>query len=631
MFAGGQLANSQVPIKLPPVASAAVPAPASTSLPEPIYWKQQLLLIPYQWQATAPSGAARAVSLFVSKDRGASWQKLSDARPDVRSFTYRAEGDGEHWFAVRTLDQYNRWLPEGPYRPEVRVVVDATVPRIDELQSIPSPDGAIDIVCRATDVNLDPSSLVVETQSGLTTPWQRVHLQQTNNVAVGCIHARFHPTPTARPIAIRATILDRAGNSATFQNAIGGAPATQSISPMPLSNHGFNPFDAANAARGAGNMAAGPSVPPAATQTTLGWHSGFTAPGQAAGTPTTQQWPASAVSPSPFRLWTSGSSPLDDNQTAFGSPQVSTLPTAGTIATATTGPDLPAAYDTRVPAQYASTAREGALASASGWASGPTNVPITPIEPIVERTSNAGPTTLGVSPPEVSSIVSPTAHQPSSPPKLVGSRTFALEYDLDGAEAGIARVELWGTRDGGRSWSRFAIDSDNLSPLVATVDAEGLYGFKILVQNAGARAPNSPSAGDAPELWVAVDLQRPIIELTAIERGTGNLADHLVLNWRAEDNNLEARPIAIYFSSRPGGPWSAIATNLENSGQYAWRVERYVPSKIYLRIEARDTADNMAAFQTREPIECGQTSATARFRTSLKYSRKSQAAITSRR
>jgi hypothetical protein len=200
-------------------------------------------------------------------------------------------------------------------------------------------------------------------------------------------------------------------------------------------------------------------------------------------------------------------------------------------------------------------------------------------------------------------------------PKLVGSRTFALEYDLDGAgSAGVVKVELWGTRDGGKNWNRFAQDDDNRSPLVVTVDNEGLYGFKIVVQGPGGVSTNVPRAGEEPELWVSVDLQRPIIELTSIERGEGNLGDHLILHWRAEDNNLEGRPISLYFSSRAGGPWSAIATNLENTGQYAWRVERYVPSRVYLRIEARDVAGNLAAFQTREPVEFTPGQLSARLR-----------------
>ncbi len=88
-----------------------------------------------------------------------------------------------------------------------------------------------------------------------------------------------------------------------------------------------------------------------------------------------------------------------------------------------------------------------------------------------------------------------------------------------------------------------------------------------------------------------------------IERGQGNVSDHLILRWRATDNNLEARPIGLFYSSRPTGPWSAIATNLENTGEYSWRVERFVPGRFFLRVEARDTAGNLAAFQTRDAVE----------------------------
>src|SRR4029078_11069649 len=161
---------------------------------------------------------------------------------------------------------------------------------------------------------------------------------------------------------------------------------------------------------------------------------------------------------------------------------------------------------------------------------------------------------------DVTPIDSPASpHSPPSPPKLVGSRTFALEYDLDDAgRGGVAKVELWGSRDGGKTWNRYAQDDDNRSPLIVTVDEEGLYGFRIVVQSAGGAIAERPRAGDSPELWVSGDLKRPVVEVTAIERGQGNMADHLVLRWRAADNNLEPRPIALFYSSRASGPWSAI-------------------------------------------------------------------------
>src|SRR4051794_2481973 len=61
-------------------AQAVQPSAPPAALPEPIYWKQHLFLIPYQWGSAAQPGAARAVWLFVSKDRGASWQKISEAK-----------------------------------------------------------------------------------------------------------------------------------------------------------------------------------------------------------------------------------------------------------------------------------------------------------------------------------------------------------------------------------------------------------------------------------------------------------------------------------------------------------------------------------------------------------------------
>jgi hypothetical protein len=138
---------------------------------------------------------------------------------------------------------------------------------------------------------------------------------------------------------------------------------------------------------------------------------------------------------------------------------------------------------------------------------------------------------------------------------------------------------------------------------VVTVDEDGIFGFRIVVEGAGGAAAMRPTTGDQPELWVAVDLRRPTAELTAIEPGNGNLADHLILRWRAADDNLEARPISIFYSSLPVGPWSAVATSVENTGEYMWRVERHVPTRFYLRLEARDTAGNLAAFQTRDPVE----------------------------
>jgi hypothetical protein len=58
----------------------------------------------------------------------------------------------------------------------------------------------------------------------------------------------------------------------------------------------------------------------------------------------------------------------------------------------------------------------------------------------------------------------------------------------------------------------------------------------------------------------------------------------------------------LFYSSRPTGPWTPIATSIENRGEYTWPIERHVPRRVYLKLEARDAAGNVAAFQTSEPV-----------------------------
>ncbi len=647
------------PVPLPPIQAA----PAAP-LPEPIYWKQHLFLIPYQWGSAAEPGAARAVWLFVSKDRGASWQKISEAKPDVKAFNYRAEGDGEYWFAVRTFDKQGRAWPQGSYQPELRVVVDTTLPRIDELRTQPAANGAIEIQSRVADSNLDPNTWKFEWQADANGPWQPAALQSATVQPIGntglplggsMLHAFWQPPAGTRPIAIRGIVMDRAGNSATYLARLDGGPGTPGpllTSPAVSPAVPNQPVAAAQAPLPASQPPAlspptfpsTPLLPPAnalqATGAAQGWTSAGSAPATTANTPSAQPapatasgiqpWPAANSGLAPFQLWTGNTTTMkDDGVTAYGNPPLFSPPPASN-----SSPRSESTYDgPRVEARFAGISKTPAKpAPPSVNPASPPTVPdaaINPqfatLEPYRESANGANDTPPIASAPVASSMsitgdVTPIGSRPSlntppSPPKLVGSRTFALEYDLDNAgRGGVSKVELWGTRDGGKNWNRYTQDNDNRSPLVVTVDEEGIYGFRIVVQMAGGAAAEVPRAGDSPELWVSVDLKRPVVELTSIERGQGNIADHLILRWQAVDNNLEPRPIGLFYSSRPSGPWSAIATNLQNTGEYAWRVERYVPARFYLRVEARDTAGNLAAFQTREPVEFSTARLSGRLR-----------------
>ena len=186
-------------------------------------------------------------------------------------------------------------------------------------------------------------------------------------------------------------------------------------------------------------------------------------------------------------------------------------------------------------------------------------------------------------------------------PRMVNVRAFELEYEIDSVgSSGVGKVELWGTRDGGRNWSIFGVDPDNRSPLPVSIDAEGIYGFRIVVQSGSGLGGRPPADGDAPDIWIGVDLTKPSGRITSAEVAAE--AGELAIGWEAGDDVLDTRPIAISFSAGAGGPWTPIAAGLENTGSYRWRLDNRVPDRIFLRLEVRDEAGNVGAFETAEAV-----------------------------
>jgi hypothetical protein len=189
-------------------------------------------------------------------------------------------------------------------------------------------------------------------------------------------------------------------------------------------------------------------------------------------------------------------------------------------------------------------------------------------------------------------------------PLLVNTRTFDVDYDLQTVGSfGVAKVELWGTRDSGVTWQSFGVDPDSQSPVRITVPDSGTYGFRIVVEGANSTPSVPPQRGQEPELVMTVDLEGPAAQLLGTLAGTGQQADQVLIRWMAQDNNLEPQPVGLFYSSYPNGPWSTIAAGLANSGEFAWKIERHIPNRVFLKLEVRDTAGNVTVQQTPQPIE----------------------------
>lgn len=186
-------------------------------------------------------------------------------------------------------------------------------------------------------------------------------------------------------------------------------------------------------------------------------------------------------------------------------------------------------------------------------------------------------------------------------PRMVNSASFELEYEIESVgPSGVGRVELWGTRDGGRTWSDYAVDTDHTSPMSVTVGGEGIYGFRILVQSGSGFGGRPPAEGDLPDIWIGVDLTRPTCRITGTEVSPD--ASELLVRWEATDDVLDPRGVTLLFSESRNGPWTPIASGLENTGSYAWRLDGRVPERIVLRLEVRDEAGNAGVFDTADTV-----------------------------
>jgi hypothetical protein len=186
------------------------------------------------------------------------------------------------------------------------------------------------------------------------------------------------------------------------------------------------------------------------------------------------------------------------------------------------------------------------------------------------------------------------------PVTLVRSRSITLNYEVSKVgPSGIGKVELWLTRDDGRTWERFAEDADLTPPMNVELPGEGVFGLSLLLQSKAGMARRPPAPGDIPEMRIEVDTTPPVAQLFHPEPDPAQ-RDALVLSWNATDRNLAPNPITLQWAAQRDGSWQTIKADLPNTGRYSWKLPESIPYRVYLRLIAADTAGNVGIAETTE-------------------------------
>ncbi len=240
-----------------------------------------------------------------------------------------------------------------------------------------------------------------------------------------------------------------------------------------------------------------------------------------------------------------------------------------------------------------------------------------PTEPIVSR---GVPSQLVSQSKETPEIVSRPAAAPEKPiadlpgQKIVNTRAFNLNYQVEEVgPSGVGKVEFFITEDGGAKWFRYGDDPDKVSPIRIDLPGEGTYGFALRVRSGVGLAADPPKPGDAPSMTVVVDQTPPVVSLETPSQSVGTQGGVVKIQWTAQDAHpANSAAVDLDYASAATGPWSPIATGIENAGTHDWAVSKLPAGRVFVRVTARDAAGNVGQAITSEPVTVDLTRPTAR-------------------
>lgn len=177
----------------------------------------------------------------------------------------------------------------------------------------------------------------------------------------------------------------------------------------------------------------------------------------------------------------------------------------------------------------------------------------------------------------------------------LNSRDLPVRLEWTGGDlggAGLRRVSLYVTRDGGQTW-QFYGDDDDLRPPFLFKELDGVYGLRLVAEDAVGNANPVPTAGSKPQFTVVVDRTKPEVKLISPRAG-GYLGGAAVdVLWSARDN-LEMPPdaISLAWSDDGGRTWKDAARGIKNDGLYTWIPPRRQGTDYRFRVTAVDFAGN---------------------------------------
>ena len=518
-----------------------------------VHWPRLDFVIPFNVDVTGQ--APREIQLEFSENGGKSWSLYSSGDVRTKQFHFQAKVDGEYQFRLKTLDSEGRRF-DNPGEP-LRVVVDTTKPEAKLMIDIDQ-RGVMQAEFEIADAALDPLSIQLAYQTETMSQWQEIPFESSQGRSPSAwLGSGSWSIPSGtRQLVVRLTAKDKAGNPIELTRLPQLPRSAAANGSLQLASGKYQ--DARNASRSAATAPVGSGLPELSLESL----------------------PKVEVIGG-TRLENSDRAASPENQMANRSDgRTSKLPVR------TLSDEEFEHFKSQTPISLTAKRTERSLFVQEDIVPSATPSASLEIEPKTTRIPGQSPFHR-----DIKRLYS-------------NSKAFSLDYNIDNdPDAPISIVELWGTSDEGQTWQLWGQDPDRASPFDIEVEAEGLFGFRMVIVGTNGLASNRPRNGDNADAWIHVDIVPPQAKIMSALYGKGKESGSMIIEYRANDDFFTDRPITLSYSQTPTGPWSTIASGVRNNGRYVWPADPSLPTSIYLRIEAYDAAGNVCVNQLDLPID----------------------------
>ncbi len=185
-----------------------------------------------------------------------------------------------------------------------------------------------------------------------------------------------------------------------------------------------------------------------------------------------------------------------------------------------------------------------------------------------------------------------TASTPGDELLFVNTQDVVISFDARGLVEG---VELWVSRDGGRSWQRQDAPRWGRSSLLFSAPGEGRY--DLYIRLIGPQPMPRPLRGTTPHRSLVIDTTAPIVQIRSVEPARSGQPALLRIDCIVIEEHLRPGGIRLLYRADATQPWRDTGLRPAAGGTLFWQLPPTLDDHCDLRLIVTDAAGNRSSDQ----------------------------------